>query len=81
MIKSNFKKTSIRGMFCAVSFGALALSGCVVEPVGGVAVVGPPVVVEERRPVYVEPRPVYVQPEPELVVPIFIGGGGGGRRR
>jgi len=49
--------------------GMLGLVGCVVQPVGGVAYVGPPAAV------YVAPAPVVVEPELVMPVPIFIGGG------
>jgi len=58
--------------------GMLQLSGCAVEPGGGVAYVGPPVIVEAAPVEYVAPAPVIV--EPAVVVPIFVGGGGRYRR-
>jgi len=80
MTTNIFHTTSIRCIFCAAFIGTLVLTGCVVEPVGGVAVVGPPAVYVAPEPVYVAPAPVYVGPE--VVVPVFVGGGGyGGRRR
>jgi hypothetical protein len=69
--------TNTRWVFCAAFLGALALTGCVVAPAGGVAYVGPPAVYAAPEPVYVAPAPVYVGPE--VVVPVFVGGGG--RRR
>ena len=54
--------------------GVFGLIGCVVQPVGGVAYVGPPAAV------YVAPAPVVVEPELVMPIPIFIGGGGRYRR-
>jgi hypothetical protein len=69
-----FRITSIRWMFCAAFLGTLALTGCVVQPVGAVAVVGPPVAV-------VGPPVVVVGPEVVAPMPFVVVGGGRGYYR
>ena len=63
--KNIFHIINVRWIFCAVSLGMLALTGCAVEPGGAVAYVGPPVIVA--------PEPVIVGPE--VIVPVEVGGG------